>query len=247
MSSYEVLAGCYDRLTYDVDYAAWAAYLEKHFQKNSLPGNTVLDLACGTGSLTRELALRGYEMIGADQSPEMLAEAAEKNRGAAPIEPIFLCQSMEKLDLYGTIDACVCCLDSVNYVTDPKKLARAFQRVHLFLMPGGLFLFDVNTPEKLRAMDGQVFLDEDEDVYCVWRGSFDEAKNICYYGMDLFQKQGRLWKRSFEEHAEYAYSAEQLTLFLQEAGFCEIAIFGDCRLEPPQAGEQRIFIKARKR
>ena len=107
MSSYSFLAGCYDQLTYDVDYAAWADYIEKHFQKRPLPGRTVLDLACGTGSLTWELALRGYELIGVDQSPEMLAEAAEKNRGVSPIEPIFLCQPMEKLDLYGTIDACV--------------------------------------------------------------------------------------------------------------------------------------------
>ena len=147
MSSYDFLAGCYDRLTYDVDYAAWADYIEKHFAQFPLTGKTVLDLACGTGSLTQELALRGYEMIGVDQSPEMLAEAADKNRGIAPIEPIFLCQSMEKLDLYGTIDACVCCLDSVNYVTDPKKLARAFQRVHLFLMPGACFSL-TSTPLK---------------------------------------------------------------------------------------------------
>ena len=108
MNSYRFLAGCYDQLTYDVRYPAWADYIEKHFRRQPLPGRTVLDLACGTGSLTRELALRGYEMIGVDQSPEMLAEAAEKNRGTAPIEPIFLCQPMERLDLYGTIDACVC-------------------------------------------------------------------------------------------------------------------------------------------
>ena len=171
MSSYDFLASCYDRLTYDINYAAWAGYIEKHFAKYTLPGRTILDLACGTGSLTRELALRGYEMIGVDQSPEMLAEAAEKNRGISPIEPIFLCQPMEKLDLYGTIDACVCCLDSINYITDPKKLARAFQRVHLFLMPGGLFLFDINSPEKLEGLDGQVFLDETEDAYCVWRST----------------------------------------------------------------------------
>ena len=134
MGSYDVLAGCYDRLTYDVDYAAWADYVEKHFARRGLPGRTVLDLACGTGSLTWELARRGYEMIGVDQSPEMLAQAAEKEEDV-PIRPLFLCQPMERLDLYGTIDACVCCLDSVNYVTDPKQLRKAFQRVYLFLMP----------------------------------------------------------------------------------------------------------------
>ena len=144
MNSYGFLAGCYDEFTTDVDYATWAEYIQRHFERAGLPGSTVLDLACGTGSLTRELSLRGYEMIGVDLSPDMLAQAAEKNRDAEGIAPIFLCQSMDQLDLYGTIDACVCCLDSINYVTDPKKLRRAFQRVHLFLMPGGLFLFDVN-------------------------------------------------------------------------------------------------------
>ena len=170
MASYEFLAGCYDELTTDVRYPQWADYLEKHFAKSRLPIHTVLDLACGTGSLTMELARRGYEMIGADRSEEMLAQAQEKmmeEEEPFPIQPIFLHQSMEKLDLYGTIDACVCCLDSVNYVTRPELLARAFRRVHLFLMPGGLFIFDVNTPEKLWGLDGQVFLDETEDAYCV--------------------------------------------------------------------------------
>ena len=246
MSSYDFLAGCYDRLTYDVDYSAWADYIEKHFAKASLPGRTVLDLACGTGSLTRELALRGYEMIGADQSPEMLAEAAEKNRGAAPIEPIFLCQSMEKLDLYGTIDACVCCLDSVNYVTDPKKLARAFQRVHLFLMPGGLFLFDVNTPEKLAGLDGQVFLDETEDAYCVWRAEF--SRRICTYFMDIFRLDPSTgqWDRGEELHRERAYTVEELTTLLEGAGFVDVQTWGERKLRPPKPGEQRIFFTARK-
>lgn len=248
MSSYRFLAGCYDRLTYDVDYAAWAAYIEKHFARNSLPGRTVLDLACGTGSLTRQLALRGYELIGVDQSPEMLSEAAEKNRGIAPIEPMFLCQSMEKLDLYGTIDACVCCLDSVNYVTDPKKLARAFGRVHLFLMPGGLFLFDVNSPEKLEGLDGQVFLDETEDAYCVWRAEFSRRSRVCSYFMDIFrldEASGR-WDRGEELHRERAYTVEELTAMLEQAGFRDVRTYGDLKLRPPKPGEQRIFFTARK-
>ena len=144
----------------------------------------VLDLACGTGSLTCRLAERGYEMIGVDQSEEMLAVAAEKGRAVQGEKPIFLHQSMQELDLYGTIDACVCCLDSVNYVTRPADLRRAFQRVHLFLMPGGVFLFDVNTPEKLRNLDGQMFMDETDDTYCVWRAEYSARRRICTYGMD---------------------------------------------------------------
>ena len=248
MSSYGFLAGCYDELTYDVDYAAWADYVEKHFARRGLPGRTVLDLACGTGSLTWELARRGYEMIGVDRSPEMLAQAAEKDGAGVPIPPMFLCQSMERLDLYGTIDACVCCLDSVNYVTDPKKLRRAFQRVHLFLMPGGLFLFDVNTPEKLMGLDGQVFLDETEDSYCVWRAEYSRRTRLCSYFMDIFRldPDSGQWDRGEELHQERAYSAEELTEFLRQAGFGSIQVYGNLKLRPPRPGEERVFFVARK-
>ena len=96
------------------------------------------------------------------------------------------------------------------------------------------------------TMDGQVFLDEDDDVYCVWRGEFDEETNICSYGMDLFQRKGNLWERSFEEHREYAYSRQQLTGYLKEAGFVKIGVYADRLFEEPRPGEQRIYFKARK-
>ena len=248
MTSDSFLAGCYDNLTYDVGYTAWADYIEKHFQKRGLPGNTVLDLACGTGSLTFELANRGYEMIGVDLSPEMLSEASEKCQDVEGIPPIFLCQSMDKLDLYGTIDACVCCLDSVNYVTDPKKLKKAFERVHLFLMPGGLFIFDINTVEKLMGLDGQVFLDETEDTYCVWRAEYQKRNRICSYFMDIFQldEESGQWERGEELHQERAYTVEELTGFLRDAGFLDIKTYGNLKMRAPQAGEDRIFFVARK-
>ena len=248
MSSYDFLAGCYDELTTDVGYPAWADYLEAHFRRKGLPGRTVLDLACGTGSLTWELAARGYEMIGVDRSPEMLAEAAAKGREDVETPPIFLCQSMDRLDLYGTIDACVCCLDSVNYVTDPRQLKKAFARVWLFLMPGGLFLFDINTPSKLRGLDGQVFLDETEDTYCVWRAEYEKRGRICSYFMDIFRLDpgSGLWERGEELHRERAYEPEELTAFLREAGFRDIRQYENLKLRPPREGEDRIFFVARK-
>ena len=245
--AYEYLAGCYDRFTADVDYAAWADYLEKHFSRSKLPIHTVLDLACGTGSLTCELARRGYEMIGSDLSEEVLALAAEKARDVDGIPPIFLHQAMEDLDLYGTIDACVCCLDSVNYVTRPKLLARAFQRVHTFLMPGGLFLFDINTPDKLRGLDGQLFMDEDEDTCCIWRADYSPRRRICTYGMDLFfREDGDLWRRMEEVHEEYAYEPDELERMLRQAGFRHIRQYGERKMRAPKPGEQRIFFTARK-
>lgn len=246
MSAYGSLAVSYDRLTNDVKYDEMLSFALSVLAAEDSAPVSVLDLACGTGSMSYRLAKLGYQVIGADLSEDMLTIAYDKC-AALSNRPQFICQKMQQLRLPQPVDWVLCCLDSIDYLLDPRDCQQTFRRVYQALAPGGIFLFDVNTPEKLRAMDGQVFLDEDEGVYCVWRGSFDEAKNICYYGMDLFQKQGKLWKRSFEEHAEYAYSAEQLTRFLQEAGFCEIAVYGDCRLEPPQAGEQRIFIKACKR
>ena len=247
MSSYGFLAGCYDQFTTDVDYAAWGDYIQRHFQKNAFTGSIILDLACGTGSLTWELARRGYEMIGADRSPDMLAQAAAKDPEGCETAPIFLCQPMEQLDLYGTIDACVCCLDSVNYMTRPAALARAFRRVHTFLMPGGVLLFDINTPEKLRGLDGQVFLDEREDAYVVWRAEFSPRRSLCTYGQDLFtlEADGR-WSRREEVHEEYAYEPAQLEELLEQAGFRQIRQYGALKLRSPQPGEQRIFFAARK-
>ena len=248
MASYEFLAGCYDELTTDVKYAQWADYLEKHFARAGIRIHTVLDLACGTGSLTWELARRGYEMIGVDRSEEMLAQANEKGAEQEAAErPMFLHQSMDRLDLYGTIDACVCCLDSVNYVTRPALLRKAFERVHLFLVPGGVFLFDINTPEKLRGLDGQVFLDETEDTYCVWRAEYSGRRRICTYDMDLFRRtEDGLWERGEELHEEYAYEPDELEEMLRAAGFRKITRYGERIMRRPRAGEERMFFVARK-
>ena len=145
MASYEFLAGSYDALTTDVGYPRWADYIEGHFARLRRPVRTVLDLCCGTGSLTYELSLRGYELTGVDLSSDMLSVAEEKCRDL-PNRPRFFCQSMERLRLPERVDACVCCLDSVNYVLKPRKLQMAFERVYDVLEPGGLFLFDADTP-----------------------------------------------------------------------------------------------------
>ncbi len=243
MNAYTSLAASYDRLTRDVDYARILDFLETLLHAQDKHPQTVLDLACGTGSMSLLLAKKGYRVTGVDMSEDMLTMAAEKTAGLEH-PPFFVRQRMERLRLPEPVDCVVCCLDSLNYITEPALCARAIRRVFDALSPGGIFLFDVNTPEKLQAMDDQVFLDEDEDVYCVWRGSYDPDERICSYGIDLFQRHGRLWQRSFEEHREYAYSAQELETWLREAGFSDIRIFGDCRMAPPGPGEQRIYFSA---
>ncbi len=245
MNAYHALAASYDRLTNDVDYREIVAFYHAILGKEGIRPRSAADLACGTGSVALLLAEEGYRVIGVDMSEEMLTEASRKAQDlAAP--PLFVRQKLQDLRLPRGVDMAVCALDGLDYILEPAQCAKAIRRVYKALNPGGIFIFDVNTPQKLRAMDGQVFLDEDDEVYCVWRGEFDEKTNICSYGMDLFQRRGGLWRRAFEEHREYAYSQEQLTDYLRAAGFTRIGVYADRLLTAPRAGEQRIYFKARK-
>ena len=245
MDAYHELAKSYDRLTNDVDYRATVEFYMQILEREGLKPRTAVDLACGTGSVTAILAEQGMDILGVDMSEEMLTVAMEKVMDMER-PPRFICQKLQDLHLPRGVDMAVCALDSLDYVTDPADCKEAIRRVYKVLNPGGIFIFDVNTPEKLRAMDGQVFLDEDDDVYCIWRGEFDEETNICSYGMDLFQREGNAWYRSFEEHREYAYSQEQLMQYLKDAGFTHIGVYADRLFEAPREGEQRIYFKARK-
>lgn len=245
MNAYHALAESYDRLTNDVDYRAVVDFYWQILDAEGLSPRTAVDLACGTGSVALLLAGKGLQVTAVDMSEQMLCIASQKAQNIQN-RPLFVCQKLQQLHLAKGVDLAVCALDSIDYITDPADCQEAIKRIYRSLNPGGCFIFDVNTPEKLRAMDGQVFLDEDEDVYCIWRGEFDAETNICSYGMDLFQRSGSMWLRSFEEHREYAYTVQQLTAYLRQAGFTDIAIYADRRLEVPAPGEQRIYLKARK-
>lgn len=244
MSAYEALAGAYDGLTNDIDYEGLCDYLETVLQMSGKKPRDLLDLACGTGSVSVLLAARGYRVLGADISEEMLTVAAQKAAELPDNAPFFICQPMQRLRLPQMVDAVICLLDSLNYLDEPKDCRATFSRVFRALRPGGVFVFDINTPEKLRGLDGQVFLDENDESYCVWRADFDAAENRCYYGIDLFRRRGDLWERSFEQHCEYAYEPSVLMQWLTEAGFSEIRQFGDRRLDMPSENEQRIYFVA---
>lgn len=245
MNAYQNLAQSYDRLTNDVSYEAVVDFYNEILKREGVRPRTAVDLACGTGSVAILLARQGLQVTAVDMAPDMLTVAWQKAENMEN-PPMFVCQPLQELCLPRGVDLAVCALDSLDYLTEPEDCRKAIRRVYKALNPGGIFIFDVNTPEKLRAMDGQVFLDEDDDVYCVWRGEFDEKTNICSYGMDLFQRDGQNWHRSFEEHREYAYSEAQLREYLQAAGFRKIEVYADRKFASPAAGEQRIYFKARK-
>ena len=241
MDSYRYLAAGYDALTQDVGYERRADFIEKLMHRAAIPVRTVLDLACGTGTLTEIFARRGYEMIGVDGSEEMLMQAREKFFGFEGVQPLLLHQSMPQLDLYGTVDAAVCCLDSINYLTSPREVQRTFARLRLFIAPGGSFTFDVHGIAKMEALDGEVFLDEDEDVYCVWRTEYRKRAKMLDYYVDIFRREGETWERGFEEHHQRAYSVEELTAWLEAAGFGKIRTYGDCAMRSAKENEGRIY------
>lgn len=244
MNAYDALAASYDALTYDVPYEKILAFWETVLHGRGKRPASVVDLACGTGSLSVLLAERGYDVTGVDSSEEMLTQAAGKAAGMEH-PPMLVRQKMESLRLPAPADWIVSCLDGLNYVNQDacrKTMRRCFDS----LAPGGMLTFDVSSPHKLRQMDGQVWLDETEREYCVWRTEFDEKENVCRFGVDLFTRQGSLWRREFEEHRQYAHRTEDLTAWLEEAGFRKIRAFGDLTMEPPKEDARRIFLAAEK-
>ncbi len=245
MNEYFSLARFYDRLMRDSDYNAWADFVEAIFRRAGASPRSVLDLACGTGVLTCLLAERGYETIGVDLSEEMLMQARERAEASScPVKPLWICQDLRELDLYGTSDATVCSFDGLNYVP-PEDLGDVFRRVSYFTEPGGLFLFDVNTEEKFRRMDGMTYIDEDEDFFCAWRTDLDEEERALIYGVDIFWRVGETWRRGGEEHTEYIQDPERLAALLEENGFTLLARFGELELAPPSPGADRVFYLAR--
>ncbi len=243
--AYEAFADFYDGLTGNVGYKERAEYiLELLGRYNHDPGLT-LDLACGTGSLTLELKKRGVDVYGIDGSADMLSVALQKSSEAG-YQILFLRQKMQSLDLYGTIDTCVCTLDSINHMTRPEDVQKTFERVSLFMNPDGLFIFDVNTEYKHRqVLSDNVFVYDKDDVYCVWQNTPLE-ENLTEITLDFFIPEGRSYYRLSECFTERAYPEETLRKFLRDAGFEVLDVLGDMSFDAPSECEQRIIFVAKK-
>ena len=260
---YNVIASVYDRLNAEIDYAKWADFVEEAFDK-FLPNRPeiVLDLACGTGSMTRELAMRGYDMIGADGSAEMLSVAADRayiNVGTddeTRLPILYLHQDMRSFELYGTVDAVTCCLDSINYLTENADVEKCFSLVHNYLDPNGLFLFDVNSPYKFENVYGDnVYILEDENgadgensVFCAWQNRYDRETRICDFYLTLFSEDedgdGR-YIRQDETQRERMYKTDELEEMLRKTGFDVLGIYGDMSFGDVKSDTERIYIAAR--
>lgn len=246
MIPYGVFAAYYDKLMADVDYAGRAAYLNEIFRRHGLRPGLLLDLGCGTGSLSLEMVRQGLDVIGVDRSPQMLSEASRK-AGSTNGRALFICQDMRALDLYGTVDAAVCALDGINHITSPKDLGRVFARVSLFLNPGGLFVFDLNTPYKFRHVLGNnAFVYDTDQVYCVWQNSLNTRTGLCRFYLTFFERQGEIYRRSDEQFSERAYSTDRIRRLLSQAGLILEAVYADRAFDPPQETAERAVYVARR-
>lgn len=245
--SYNEFASVYDILMKDAMYKKRTAYLWKLFKTHGKTPSLLLDLACGTGEFSTAFASKGIEVIGADMSEEMLAVAREKSADMG-LDILYLCQKAEELDLYGTVDGAICCLDSLNHITDIKKLTSAIKKVSLFLEEGCLFIFDLNTEYKHRNIlgDNTFVMDEDE-VYCVWQNSFDEKRLETEINLDFFFADGENYIRSSENFKERVYTKKEMEEILNEAGLEIEAIYDDLSLSPPKDDSQRIIYVTKKK
>ncbi|MBQ3115229.1 MAG: class I SAM-dependent methyltransferase [Clostridia bacterium] len=210
MNSYTMFAEVYDKLI-NVDYIGMADRIEDIFIKYGKKPNLVLDLACGTGNLTMELSRRGYDIIGIDLSEDMLSLATEK----AP-DIRFLCQDMTEFELYGTVDAIVCTLDAINYITDKRRLKKMFKLVHNYLNPDGIFIFDINTEHKLKnVLSNNTFVYDEDDIFYTWENYYKNGISTQMLNFFVNTKEG--YKRFFEEHIQRAYTVSEIKEMLKDA------------------------------
>ncbi len=246
--SYSEFASVYDILQKDVDYRSRSEYLAELFRKYDRLPTLLLDLACGTGGFSLEFSKKGIDVIGVDPSVEMLSVAREKCYNNN-VDMLLLCQTAAELDLYGTVDGAVCCLDSINHIIDADELQESFNKVSLFLEKERLFIFDVNTEYKHKnILSGNTFVDDTDDVFCTWRNSECDKNGVVDIRLDFFLKsEDELYKRSYEEFSERAYSEDVITNMLEKAGLDVLAVLGDMSFEKPSETEERIIYVTRKR
>ena len=255
---YDAIAGVYDRLNAEIDYGAWADFVERCFARFMVTRpEMVLDLACGTGSMTLELARRGYDMIGIDGSVDMLMVARDRMAEEESTPSIlYLLQDMRAFELYGTVGGVTCCLDSVNYLLREQDVQKCFACVHNYLDPDGLFLFDVNTPYKFEHIYGDcAYILEDEiadeqdhtrAVYCGWQNQYNRESGICDFYLTLFEEQeDGSYCRAEEHQKERCYSLEQLRIWLENAGFEFLGAWSDYDFSAPMPDTPRWYIAAR--
>lgn len=244
---YDLLSRVYDSINSDIDYAAWADFFEKILDREAKARpELVLDLGCGTGKMTLELSSRGYDMTGIDYSPDMLdvARDAAEEQGA---DVLWLCQDMREFELYGTVDLTVSCLDCINHLTRPSDVEKTFKLVHNYLIPDGLFIFDINGKYKFENIYAdRSYVMEEQGGVCIWQNNYDEKKKICDFYITLFEEcdDGR-YERYDEEQRERMYTLSEMKRMLEKSNLEFIGAYSDFEFTEATDEDERIYIVAR--
>lgn len=237
----------YDILTEDVDYNLQAKYLTTLLAENGVDLGILLDLACGTARLSIPLSNAGFDVIAVDESQEMLSRARDNIEQSGAKNIMLLNQSMQELDLYGTIDAAVCMLDSLNHLESIEQVKQAIARVSLFMNLNGIFIFDVNTKYKHREILGDnTFVIEDENLYCVWQNDFYEEDYSVDISLDFFYETDGKYIRTNQQISERAYDIDEISSVLLQTGFEVLKIYDDMSKNPIKEKTQRAVFVARK-
>lgn len=227
MSGYQSFAYFYDKLTTNVDYINIANRIDGYVKRYGGRKGILLDLACGSGSLSEELSSLGYDVIGVDGSCEMLNCALDKKYDSGSSIQ-YLCQDMRQLDMYGTIDVTVCVLDSINHLESAEDILRVFERVSLFAFPDGMFIFDVNTLHKHRdVLSDNAYIYNLDGVYCGWQNEYDKTDNSVDVYLDFFEEEDGAYRRYTESFSEIYISDEDIRKMLSESGFEVLGVFDD--------------------
>ena len=244
---YDLLAPFYDSINSELDYEAWADFIERII-KNEYKGKPelVLDLGCGTGSMTLALAKRGYDMTGIDYSPEML-DVAKSRAESEGKDVLWLCQDMRSFELYGTVDAAVCCLDSLNHLTKLSELDSCLSLVYNYLVPDGLFIFDINGKYKFENVyaDRSYTMEEDGAV-CIWQNSYNEKTRLCDFYIMLFsEREDGAYERYDDVQTERMYTLRQIKEHLKAASLDFVGAYSDYNFAPADDSCERIYVVAR--
>lgn len=248
MESYTSFAAVYDMFMDNIPYEEWASYVISLLREEGIDDGLVLDLGCGTGSLTEILAREGYDMTGIDLSPDMLQIAMEK-RMESGRDILYLNQDMREFELYGTVRAIVSICDSMNYLLEKEDLVQTLRLVNNYLDPGGVFIFDLNTEHKYRDILGQCTIAEDrEESSFIWDNNFDEETGINEYNLSLFiQEEEDLYRKYQETHYQKAYSLDEVRAAVEEVGMELAAVYDAFTRNAPSEDSERVYVIAREK
>ncbi len=253
MEAYTGFAQVYELFMDNVPYEAWSRFLVGLLKEYGIEEGIVLELGCGTGKMTRLLAQAGFDMIGVDNSQEMLQIARDSSFSADGQEKeadiLYLLQDMREFELYGTVRAVVSICDSMNYILEEEELLQVFSLVNNYLDPGGIFIFDMNTLYKYREVLGETAICENrEEGSFIWENFYDETEQINQYDLTLFIQEGNgMYRRYQETHLQRGYEAETVRALLEQAGMEFIGMFDAYTKEPVKKTSERLYFIARER